>query len=101
MGGGLGTLKSSSVTIVADQKSISATVGALVLNDVKLSGTFAFAGGGGGARGGSNSGGSQSGSFNTSTFTVTGVDPSDDSLGVPAPVRRPRPAATRLGGAHA
>jgi len=73
-GGGLGTLKSSSVTTIADSKDVSAAVGALVLNDVKLSGTF----GSSGARGNS---GSPSGSLSTSSFTVTGVDPSDDSLG--------------------
>jgi ABC-type lipoprotein release transport system permease subunit len=77
VGGGMGTLKSSTVTTAADQKDVSAAVGALVLNDVKLSGTFG-ASGGGGAPGG---GGSASGAFNTSSFTVTGVDPSNDSLG--------------------
>jgi ABC-type lipoprotein release transport system permease subunit len=70
-GGGMGTLKSSAVTTAADQKDVSAAVGALVLNDMKLSGTF------GENRGGSGGGGSLS----TSSFTVTGVDPSDDSLG--------------------
>jgi putative ABC transport system permease protein len=82
VGGGLGTLKSSSVTAAADQKHVSAAVGALVLNDIKLSGTFAASGGSGsgGTRGGSSSSG-PSGSLSTSSFTVTGVDPSDDSLG--------------------
>jgi len=79
VGGGTGTLKSSTVTTVADQKDVSAAVGALVLNDVKLSGTFGVNGGGGGAPGGG--GGSASGAFNTSSFTVTGVDPASDSLG--------------------
>jgi putative ABC transport system permease protein len=78
-GGGLGTLKSSTVTTVADQKDVSAAVGALVLNDVKLSGTFGENGGDRGTPGGG--GGGASGAFSTNSFTVTGVDPSDDSLG--------------------
>jgi ABC-type lipoprotein release transport system permease subunit len=68
IGGGLGTLKSSTVTTVSAQKDVHAAVGALVLNDLKLSGKF-------GASPGS------SGSINTSTFSVTGVDPASDSLG--------------------
>src|ERR1700733_8854018 len=51
VGGGLGTLKSSAVTTVSDQKDVSAAVGALVLNDIKLSGTLA-AGAGRAARAG-------------------------------------------------
>jgi ABC-type lipoprotein release transport system permease subunit len=62
VGGGLGTLKSSAVTTVSNQNDVTAAVGALVLNDVKLSGTIF-------------------GSLSTSSFTVTGVDPADDSLG--------------------
>jgi ABC-type lipoprotein release transport system permease subunit len=84
VGGGLGTLKSSAVTTVSDQKDVSAAVGALVLNDIKLSGTFsAGSGGSGGAPGGSagGAGGAGSGAFSTNSFTVTGVDPSDDALG--------------------
>ena len=50
VGGGLGTLKSSAVTTVAGQKDVTAAVGALVLNDLKLSGTFTP--GSGGAPGG-------------------------------------------------
>ena len=78
MGGGLGTLKSSSVTKVATQKNVRAAAGALVLSDLKLSGSFG-AGNGGGARPGT--GGGTTGSINTSTFSVTGVDPANDSLG--------------------
>jgi putative ABC transport system permease protein len=80
VGGGLGTLKSSDVTTVADQKDVTAAVGALVLNDIKLSGTLS---GGSGASGGSAGGsaGPASGAFNTSSFTVTGVDPANDALG--------------------
>jgi ABC-type lipoprotein release transport system permease subunit len=83
-GGGLGTIKSSSVTTVADQKNVSAAVGALVLNDVKLSGTISAgssgsSGPGGGFGGGA--GGPGRGSINSSSFSVTGVDPSSDSLG--------------------
>jgi putative ABC transport system permease protein len=83
VGGGLGTLKSSAVTTVSDQKDVSAAVGALVLNDIKLSGTLsAGSGGSGGASGGSGgAGGAGSGAFSTNSFTVTGVDPSDDALG--------------------
>jgi ABC-type lipoprotein release transport system permease subunit len=77
VGGGTGTLKSSSVTTVSSQKDVSAAVGALVLNDLKLSGTISA---GGGAPGGGPGGGGF-GSLNTSSFTVTGVDPSNDSLG--------------------
>jgi ABC-type lipoprotein release transport system permease subunit len=82
--GGLGTIKSSSVTTVSDQKDVSAAVGALVLNDLKLSGTISTGSSGSGAPGGFNGGGSGSagrGSLNTSSFSVTGVDPSSDSLG--------------------
>ena len=38
-GGGMGTIKSSSVTTVSGLKDVSGATGALVLNDVKLSGT--------------------------------------------------------------
>jgi ABC-type lipoprotein release transport system permease subunit len=82
-GGGLGTLGSSKVTTVAGQKDVSAAVGALVLNDVKLSGTLSTGGspGGGFGGGGGSGGGAGGGSLSTSTFSVTGVDPADDSLG--------------------
>ncbi len=79
-GGGMGTIKSSSVTTVSGLKDVSGAVGALVLNDVKLSGTVSVGGGGQpAAQGGS--GGFGSGSVNSSSFTVTGVDPANDSLG--------------------
>jgi ABC-type lipoprotein release transport system permease subunit len=71
--GGLGTIKASSITTVAGQKDVSAAVGALVLNDVKLSGSIDGFGGSAGTPG--------KGSINSSSFSVTGVDPSDDSLG--------------------
>jgi ABC-type lipoprotein release transport system permease subunit len=81
-GAGMGTLKSSSVTTVSGLKDVSGAAGALVLNDVKLSGTISAGGGQPGAQGGAGgSGGSGTGSFNTSSFTVTGIDPSNDSLG--------------------
>jgi ABC-type antimicrobial peptide transport system permease subunit len=73
VGGGLGTLKSSAVTTISGSKDVSHAVGALVLNDITLSGTFS---GGSGSHSGS-----PSGSLSTNSFTVTGVDPSDDSLG--------------------
>ena len=47
IGGGLGTLKSSSVTTVSGQKDVRAAAGALVLTDLRLSGAF-----GGGTSGG-------------------------------------------------
>jgi ABC-type lipoprotein release transport system permease subunit len=78
VGGGLGTLKSSDVSTVASQKDVSAAVGALALNDLKFSGSFSPGGNGGGS-GGRSAGGS--GAFNANSFTVTGVDPADDSLG--------------------
>jgi ABC-type lipoprotein release transport system permease subunit len=77
-GGGMGTIKSSSVTAVSNLKDVSGATGVLVLNDVKLSGTVSAGGAQGGAGG---SGGSGSGSINSSSFTVTGVDPANDSLG--------------------
>jgi putative ABC transport system permease protein len=80
VGGGLGTLKSSAVTTVSDQKDVSAAVGALVLNDVKLSGTISAGSGASGGSGGG-AGGPASGALNSSSFTVTGVDPSNDALG--------------------
>ncbi len=78
-GGGMGTIKSSSVTTVSGLKDVSGAAGALVLNDVKLSGTVSAGGGQPGAQGGS--GGSGTGSINSSSFTVTGVNPANDSLG--------------------
>src|SRR5580704_13801000 len=81
-GAGMGTIKSSSVTTVSGLKDVSGAAGALVLNDVKLSGTVSAGGGQPGAQGGAGaSGGSGNGSINSSSFTVTGVDPADDSLG--------------------
>ena len=74
--GGMGTIKSSSVTTVSGLKDVSGAGGALVLNDVKLSGTVSAGGGQPGAQGGSGAG-----SINSSSFTVTGVDPAHDSLG--------------------
>ena len=75
-GGGMGTIKSSSVTTVSGLKDVSGAAGALVLNDVKLSGTVPAGGGQPGGQGGSGSG-----SINSSSFTVTGVDPAHDALG--------------------
>jgi putative ABC transport system permease protein len=77
-GAGMGTIKSSSVTTVSGLKDVSGAAGALVLNDVKLSGTVSAGGGQPGAQSGS--GGFGSGSVNSSSFTVTGVNPASDSL---------------------
>src|ERR1700729_2622565 len=71
-GGGMGTIKSSSVTTVSGLEDVSGAAGALVLNDVKLSGTVSASGGPAG-RG--------AGSFNSSSFTLTGVDPPAAALG--------------------
>jgi ABC-type lipoprotein release transport system permease subunit len=75
-GGGMGTIKSSSVTTVSGLKDVSGAAGALVLNDVKLSGTVSAGGGRPGGQGGSGSG-----AINSSSFTVTGFDPAHDALG--------------------
>ena len=75
---GLGTIKSSEVTTVSGLKDVSAAAGTLTLNDVKLSGTVSQTSGKGQANG---IGGTNGGSFSESSFTVTGVDPSGDSLG--------------------
>jgi ABC-type lipoprotein release transport system permease subunit len=81
-GGGMGTIKSSSVTTVSGLKDVSGSAGALVLNDVKLSGTVSAGGGQPGAQGGpGGSAGSSGGSINSNSFTVTGVDPAHDALG--------------------
>jgi ABC-type lipoprotein release transport system permease subunit len=75
-GGGLGTIKSSSVTTVSGLKDVSGATGALVLNDVQLSGTVSA---GGGQQGGQS--GPAAGALKSSSFSVTGVNPADDSLG--------------------
>jgi ABC-type lipoprotein release transport system permease subunit len=79
--GGMGTIKSSSVTTVSGLKDVSGAVGALVLNDVKLSGTVSAGGTGGSGGTGGGQGGAGAGSINSSSFTVTGVDPTNDTLG--------------------
>jgi ABC-type lipoprotein release transport system permease subunit len=79
-GGGFGTIKSSAVTTVSDQKDVTAAVGSLTLNDLDLSGTFSQSGGTGGT-GGQGAGGVAKGALSTSSFSVSGVDPSNDSLG--------------------
>ena len=75
-GGGLGTIKSSSVTTVSGLKDVSGAVGALVLNDVQLSGTVSAGDGQPGGQGGAGAG-----ALKSSSFSVTGVAPSSDSLG--------------------
>jgi ABC-type lipoprotein release transport system permease subunit len=75
-GGGLGTIKSSSVTTVSGLKDVSGATGALVLNDVQLSGTVSAGGGQPGGQGGAGAG-----SLKSNSFSVTGVDPADDALG--------------------
>src|ERR1700729_2378974 len=75
-GGGLGTIKSSSVTTVSGLKDVSGATGALVLNDVQLSGTVSAGGGPPGGQGGAGAG-----SLKSNSFSVTAVDPADDALG--------------------
>jgi ABC-type antimicrobial peptide transport system permease subunit len=82
-GGEFGTIKSSAVTTVSKQKDVTAAVGSLTLNDIDLSGTFSQSGGsgGGGAGGQGGAGGVSKGALSTNSFSVSGVDPSNDSLG--------------------
>jgi ABC-type lipoprotein release transport system permease subunit len=76
--GGLGTLPSSDVRKVSGLKDVSAVAGALSLTDLKLSGTINAGGSGGGAAGGAS--GARS-SIKSSSFSVTGVDLANGSLG--------------------
>jgi hypothetical protein len=78
--GGLGALPSSDVTKISGLKDVSATAGALTLTDLELSGTISAGGSGTGAAGGSGASGGQS-SIKTSSFSVTGVDLANGSLG--------------------
>jgi putative ABC transport system permease protein len=98
----LASISSSDVTTISKLSNVAAAAGGLTLNDRTVDGTIpAFnssggtgggggfgggaggAGGGGGAggAGGAGGGGSFSGSFNTNSFTVTGVDIADGELG--------------------
>jgi ABC-type lipoprotein release transport system permease subunit len=72
--GGLGTLPSSDVTKISGLKDVSTTAGALTLTDLKLSGTINAQGSGGGASGARSS-------IKSSSFSVTGVDLANGSLG--------------------
>src|ERR1700722_10683029 len=76
--GGLGALPSSDVTKISGLKDVSATAGALTLTDLRLSGTINATGSGGSA-GGSASGAKSS--IKSSSFSVTGVDLANGSLG--------------------
>ena len=78
--GGLGALPSSDVTKISGLKDVSATAGALTLTDLELSGTINAGGSGTGVAGGSGASGGQS-SIKTSSFSVTGVDLANGSLG--------------------
>jgi ABC-type lipoprotein release transport system permease subunit len=77
--GGLGALQSSDVTKISSLKDVSATAGALTLTDLKLSGTVNASASGGGSAGGSASGAKSS--IKSSSFSVTGVDLANGSLG--------------------
>jgi ABC-type antimicrobial peptide transport system permease subunit len=78
--GALGTLKSSSVTTIAQTQNVTAAAGALSATDLSISGkipTTSDSNGGGGLGGGGASGGGGGGgptSIKTSTFAVLGVD---------------------------
>src|ERR1035438_6297185 len=78
--GGLGTLKSSAVTTVSGLKNVSAAAGALTLTDLKLSGTINAGGSGTGQGGAASAPGGRS-SIKSSSFSVTGVDLANGSLG--------------------
>jgi ABC-type lipoprotein release transport system permease subunit len=104
--GGTGTLTSAQLAAIAKQPGVSAAVGGLTLTDIKVSGNFQFRGGssssgssrsagsaggssgyrgfGGGGYGGAAGGStppSGSAGFDFNTFTVSGVDVSDLSVG--------------------
>ena len=77
--GALGTLKSSSVTTIAQTQNVTATAGALSATDLSISGkvpTTSNSNGGGFGGGGGSGGGGGGGptSIKTSTFAVLGVD---------------------------
>jgi len=78
--GGLGTLQSSAVTTVSGLKNVSAAAGALTLTDLKLSGTINAGGSGTGQGGAASAPGGRS-SIKSSSFSVTGVDLANGSLG--------------------
>ena len=66
---GLGTIKSSSVTTVSKLKDVSAAVGSLTLNDVKLSGTLSINGSSGAA--GGSAGGNGNGTANGTKIDIS------------------------------
>jgi len=76
--GALGTLKSSSVTTIAQTQNVTATAGALSATDLSISGkvptTSNSNGGGFGGGGSGGGGGGGPTSIKTSTFAVLGVD---------------------------
>ena len=67
-----GTLSGSSVGTIARQHDVTGAVGALALTDATVTGTVPSL---------SSGGGSFASSFTTSSFTVAGVDPSQNGLG--------------------
>ena len=73
---GMGTLSSSSVTSIAKLSHVAAAAGSLTLTDTKISGKIPAINNSGGGGGGvpSGGGGSFRANFNTSSFTVSGVD---------------------------
>jgi putative ABC transport system permease protein len=68
-----GTLSASSVGTIAHQHDVTGAAGALALTDVTVTGTVPPL---------SSGGGSVASSFSTSSFTVAGVDPAQNGLGV-------------------
>src|SRR5260221_10127366 len=75
-GGGFGTIKSSAVTTVSEQKDVTAAVGSLTLNDVDLSGTFSQSGGTS-APGRHGAGGGPSRLLQSKPLSVSGVHPTN------------------------
>ena len=81
--GALGTMKSSSVTQIAQAQNVSAAAGALSATDLSISGKIPTSTGGGGGFGGGFGGGGGGGptSIKTSTFAVLGVDTTAGRVG--------------------
>ena len=80
---GMGTLSSSSVTSIARLSHVAAAAGSLTLTDTKISGKIPAINNSGGGGGGfpPSGGGSFRANFNTSSFTVSGVDVGHGEVG--------------------
>jgi len=88
----LGTLSSSSVSAIGRLHDVAAAAGGLTLTDMKISGKIpainssgsgnTSGGFGGGGNGGGGGGGGFRANFNTSSFTVAGVDLAHGEIGL-------------------